>query len=243
MNTAIVITLFIIEAILGGWYIKAGFPEITMTALIVKIAAGIVFVANGLIAYHAVGKSAYGITIVIALVFGLIGDAFLSFEPLFKEEDPRRKNKIIISTVIGAAFFLIGHILYMIAYGRELKATNSFKPLLFFGIWAGTMLVAVIIKIGIKLKLGKFGFPILAYALTLSAMFALAAALSLAGFGGQPAKQAVLICAALCFVISDSSLGMRFFDKRFHTLKHRTLTLTTYYAAQMLFGLSVYLIK
>ena len=243
MNPILVIALFIIEAVLGGWYIVSGFPNVTKTALSVKIAAGVVFIVNGYFAYLTVGKTAYGFVIVLALIFGLIGDAFLSFEPLFRDEDATKKNKIIICTVIGAAFFLIGHLLYMYAYGQEIRKVEGGHLGFFLIIWAVTITTAIIIKFAIKLKMGKFAFPILAYALTLSAMFALAVTLSVLDFKGQFLKQAVLICAALCFVVSDSSLAMRFFDKKYHTLKHRTLTLTTYYAAQMLFGLSVYLIK
>ena len=64
--------------------------------------------------------------------------------------------------------------------------------------------------------------------------------LALFGLSGHPVMQVVLVTAPLLFIISDSTLGLKFTDReRFGTLKIRLVTLITYYAAQMLFAYTI----
>ena len=150
----------------------------------------------------------------------------------------------MIATVIGAAFFLLGHIFYIVAFVKEIRIIGAFRLPVFLGVWLAGVAVGVIAMFTLKLKLGKLGIAMGVYMLGLCAMGAISINLSLFGYKGNIPLQLLLVVAPLLFMISDASLGLKFADeKRFSTAKGRFLTLLTYYPAQMLFGLSILMIN
>ncbi|MBQ9228146.1 MAG: lysoplasmalogenase [Eubacterium sp.] len=231
--------LFVIDILVGSWYTVAAHPYVTKKAFWLKMLASGIFVANGVIALTMSEAKAYGKLIVIALVLGMIGDALLSLEPYIKQDAHERRNNIIC-TVIGAAAFLAGHIIYIIAFVKELHAKGAFDRKVFLIAWAIILATAIVVKTLIRVKLGKLAVPFLIYAMGLSAMGAQSITLALFGFVGHPVMQVVLVTAPLLFMISDSTLALKFADnKRFGKLPLRLVTLITYYAAQMLFGFTI----
>lgn len=231
--------LLVIDLIIGIWYTVAAHPIVTKKAFWLKMLASGIFVANGFIALSLKGAERYGIMIVAALVLGIIGDALLSWEPFIRHDENEKRNNIIF-TVIGAAFFLAGHIIYIIAFVKELHDKHAWNRTMFLIAWAIILGTAILVKTVIRVKLGKLAIPFLIYSMGLSAMGAQSITLALNGFAGHPVMQAVLIIAPLCFIISDSTLGLKFADdERFGKLPLRIVTLTTYYAAQMLFGFTI----
>ena len=231
--------LFVIDLIFGVWYTVEAHPIVTKKAFWLKMTASAIFVANGFIALQLRGVARYGVMIVVALVLGLIGDALLSWEPFIRHDENEKRNNIIF-TVIGAAFFLAGHIIYIIAFVKELHDKQAWNRTMFLIAWAIILGTAIIVKTLIRVKLGKLAIPFLIYSMGLSAMGAQSITLALNGFAGHPWMQATLFIAPLCFIISDSTLGLKFADDdRFGKLPLRIVTLTTYYAAQMLFGFTI----
>jgi len=231
--------LFVIDLIIGIWYAVEGHPYVTKKAFVLKMTASAIFVGTGIWLYNGTQAKEYARLIVAALVLGFVGDALLSLEPFIKQ-DLNEKRNIIICTVVGAVTFLAGHVIYIIAFVKELHNKQAFNLKIFLIAWAVIIALAILVKTCLRVKMGKLGYPILVYSLGLSAMGAQSITLALFGFGGHPVMQVVLVTAPLLFIISDSTLGLKFTDReRFGTLKIRLVTLITYYAAQMLFAYTI----
>lgn len=235
--------LFLLDLVVACLYARESYPKVDVKAFWLKMLASAVFVLNGALAYIQSTKGIYGKLIITALVFGMVGDALLSLEPYIRKNNNKRRNQMI-ATVIGAAFFLFGHIFYIVAFVKEIRIIGAFRLPVFLGVWLAGVAVGVIAMFTLKLKLGKLGIAMGVYMLGLCAMGAISINLSLFGYKGNIPLQLILVVAPLLFMISDASLGLKFADeKRFSTAKSRFLTLLTYYPAQMLFGLSILMIN
>ena len=242
---AVFIVLMAIDIAVASVYAKKSYPSVDVTAFWLKMLASAVFVISGGIAYAQSDKEIYGKLVLSALVFGLVGDALLSLDPYVKNSDPEKEKKnLIVVTVLGAAAFLVGHILYIVAFIKEVKIRGAFRLPVFLGVWALGMCIAVGAVFILKLKPGKIGPPILVYTAGLCAMSALSISLALFGVKDNIPLQLMLFIAPVMFMTSDATLGLKFCDdKRFGTAKMRYLTLLTYYPAQMLFSISILMIK
>ena len=233
--------LFIPETVFALLFIKAGWPESTKKGFFFKMCASAIFVLNGFIGYNF-NISAYGKTVLFALIAGFIGDIFLTMDPFLTTEKAKKLSMVFIVT--GGIAFLTGHILYFAAYIGKLETfTAQSVKILVSGILI-LLILAVAVKFILKLSFEKLTAPILLYTLVISSLFSLGLCLAFTVLTGKPAAQITICIAPLLFIISDSSLVMKFFEKeRFNTLSVRAVNLGTYFAAQMLFGLSIFLIN
>lgn len=232
------IIFFIAEALFASLFIKAGYPKATKKGFCFKMFASAIFVASGIYAYILSDKSQYAVTVIIALIFGLLGDVFLTMDPFIKNKSNKKLSIFFI--ILGGLFFLAGHITYMLAFISELKKNQSFDLRIFITSVAVILLVAAIIKVILKIKLRKFMFPIIIYSAAISSMFALAVCLAVKVYTDNMTMQAILFSAPLLFIVSDLSLVLKFFNcERFDTFAVRIINLGTYFLAQMLFGLSI----
>ncbi len=232
--------LLVIDVIIACFYAKNSFPDVDKKAFLQKMLASAVFVLSGGFAYYVCGGDVYSKLILWALICGFIGDALLSCDPFFSEEN--RKKGMIVTTIVGAAFFLVGHVLYIVAFIKEIKRLEAFRLPVFLIVWLLGIGVAVGATIALKLKPGKIGPPMLIYVLGLCAMGALSINLALFGYSGAPLLQILLVIAPIMFMTSDATLGLKFSDNdRFSTAKMRYLTLLTYYPAQMIFSVTIVL--
>jgi uncharacterized membrane protein YhhN len=154
--------------------------------------------------------------IVLALVFGWLGDIFL-----LDISDPRRFK-------LGIAGFLLGHICYIIAmfnYARPFYTTVL------------VVSIAVVIVLGFSIvKIARPGkemkIPVIAYAAIIMAM-AIFAVQVFAVQGG--AFGALVLAGSLCFVASDSTLAYVIFRKP--SKLGDFFVMLTYIAAQLLITL------
>ena len=90
----------------------------------------------------------------------------------------------------------------------------------------------------------KFTVPIAIYAIAITSMFALSVNVAITNTTSGLLFKTALIAAPLLFVISDGTIVLKFFDKKkFATMPLRIVNLGTYFLAQMLFGLTIYLIN
>ncbi|MBQ3904463.1 MAG: lysoplasmalogenase [Eubacterium sp.] len=232
--------LLVLDIIVACIYAKHSFPDTDKRAFLEKMLASSIFVLSGVIAYWACGGDTYSKLIISALVCGIIGDALLSCDPFFSEKN--KKKGIIVTTIVGAAFFLLGHALYIVAFIKEIKRLEAFRLPVFLAVLFLGIGVAVGATLILKLKPGKIGPPMLVYVLGLSAMGALSINLALFGYRGAPLLQFLLVIAPIMFMTSDATLGLKFSDNdRFSTAKMRYLTLLTYYPAQMIFSVTIVL--
>jgi uncharacterized membrane protein YhhN len=155
----------------------------------------------------------YGYLIFSALCVSLLGDVFLML--------PARYFRP------GLLSFLAAQILYILAFGHALQAVE-FYPLLIIMAYAG------IVFLFLYRSLGRYRWPVLFYVLAISVM----AWLALCRHLGHLERSSLLaLIGALLFLISDSLNAVNRFRKSFRAAQ--ILILGTYFAAQLLFALSI----
>jgi uncharacterized membrane protein YhhN len=168
----------------------------------------------GLAAAAPCADPRYRALIVVGLAASLAGDVFLML--------PRDRF------VHGLASFLLTHLLYGLAFATAPAGLADAALLI------GLLGVAAGIVRALWAGLGQLRGPVLLYVAAIIGMSWLACVRWRAGAGAGGALAAV---GALSFVLSDALLALDRFRRR---IPHgRTWVLATYYAAQILIGLSV----
>tara|TARA_Y100000031_G_scaffold146702_1_gene180903 strand:+ start:165 stop:785 length:621 start_codon:yes stop_codon:yes gene_type:complete len=156
----------------------------------------------------------YRITIIAALVFSLMGDIFLMLP----------KNRFIH----GLLSFLIAHLFFIYAFSSNLGTPFhfwSFIPVILFFLTMVRILWS---------HLGKMKILVIIYALIISTMLLSSIELWLQQ---KEAWSSFVIAGGLLFCCSDSLLGYNRFAKPLKNAQF--FILTTYYAAQWCFAMSV----
>lgn len=242
MDWAIFGCLFAIDMVFAAMYIKFGHPKVTKKSYVYKLIAAGVFVLNGVIAYSFFNNSEFSKWVLVGLIFGCLGDIVIALEPFIKDDEKKKKRNTIAVTCGGVIFF-IGHIFYIVAFVKELSRTSSFIPALYFGVVGGVIGLALTFLL-FRVKMGRFTVPIVIYAIAITSMFALSLNVAVTNTTGGLFFKIAMIVAPLFFVISDTTIVLRFFDKeRFEVMPIRIVNLGTYFIAQMLFGLAIYLVN
>jgi uncharacterized membrane protein YhhN len=157
--------------------------------------------------------SAYGYLILAGLCLSLFGDVFLML--------PARHFRA------GLMAFLAAQVLYIAAFSRGLE-TPSF-------IWLWVILVyAALVFLILYRGLGNYRWPVLVYVLAISVMAWLALNRHL---GLREPGSLLSAIGAFLFLASDSFNAVNRFRKPFGAAQ--VIILGTYFAAQLLFALSV----
>ncbi|MBR4451279.1 MAG: hypothetical protein IKS39_05535 [Clostridia bacterium] len=168
---------------------------------------------------------AYFSFVLIALLFGFCGDIYLGV----KEIAPLFRKKLI---PIGTAFFLVGHIFYIIAfttvYGMEWKTLIAFACTAAF---AFALVKVLKMKIG-----GAFATVCCAYYGLLG--WKIAICINMIMHSSCTANIFAMIGSCL-FLISDTCIGILYFTPVKKKNGLVTAELSTYYTAQILLALSV----
>lgn len=157
--------------------------------------------------------SVYGYFILSGLCVSLFGDIFLML--------PARYFKS------GLLAFLAAQILYILAFSRGLKGL-SFSFLLIILAYAG------LVFLFLYRRFGKYRWPVLFYMLAISAMVWLAVSRYI---GLLDRKSLLAMIGAFLFLFSDSLNAVNRFRKPFELAQF--FILGTYFAAQLLFALSI----
>ena len=240
MRWAIFGILFVIDMVFAALYIKFGLPKVTKKSYVYKMIASGTFVINGLIAFLCYNNSVFSKWVLLGLVFGWLGDIIIALEPFIKDDEKKKKRNTIAVTAGGVLFFF-GHVLYIIAFIKELIITKSFNPVL-YGCIVGFAIGGALTFLLFKIRMGKFTVPIIIYAIAITSMFALSTNVAITNTNGNIFFKIALIIAPLFFVISDTTIVLRFFNKeKYEIYPIRIVNLGTYFIAQMLFGLAIYL--
>lgn len=155
----------------------------------------------------------FGLLMVIAMSICLIADVLIG-----------------VSFVVGVFAFLLGHLFYMPAFLQ----TYEFNWYISLPIFLCGLLLVWVLFHNYFAKAGKTLVPLLVYSVILNAMLALGVS-SLLTFDERGILLAV---GAVCFVLSDLMLAHNAFIKKSHV--GDIVSLTFYYSAQFLFGLSVF---
>jgi uncharacterized membrane protein YhhN len=177
-----------------------------------KPLASVGFVAFALVAGAA--GTPYGRWVLTGLVLCLIGDLFLL------SRDPRPFKAGLFS-------FLLGHLAYAVAF--IVRGVDW--------LWAG---VATLILVAIAVPLGRWLLPHVSAAMktpvsTYLAVISLMVALGAGAFG--VARVPILLAAPVAFYLSDLAVARERFVQR--GFINRVWGLPLYYAAQLLFAVSV----
>jgi len=174
------------------------------------------FILAAVIQPHPV--AAYYRFLLAGLLFCLVGDVCLAM--------PQKK-----AFLVGLVSFLVGHVLYIFAFGAVAGA----------GLWTLAGFPVILVASGIVYwrlgpHLGAMKLPVLLYVLVITAM--LTGAWAVLGEPGiSPSGRGMIFAGALLFYVSDLFVARhRFVKKEFF---NRLVGLPLYYAGQFLLAFSV----
>jgi len=168
------------------------------------------------LAVYIFGAEKILVTVILALVFGWLGDTFL-----LDISDPRRFK-------LGIASFLLGHVCYIISMFNYARPFNI--PVVVISAAVAVCLGVIIFKIvrpGKEMKISVIAYE--AIIMTM-AIFAIQLFLSQGSSFG-----AFVLAGSLCFVASDSTLSYVIFRKS--SKLGDFFVMLTYIAAQLLITL------
>lgn len=167
----------------------------------------------------------YFCMVCFALFFGFFGDVLLGI----KEIAPTFRSKLV---PLGLLYFLVGHVFYICGFA----AVGNFSPLMFIAFFVGAVFALIMIKV-LKIKVK----PKLKIALVIYyAMLVLKLGTAVANIiVARNTVNALVLASCLCFIASDSVLGILYFTpvKKKNALV--TLELSLYYPAQMMAALTL----
>lgn len=155
----------------------------------------------------------YGQLIIIGLVLSLFGDVFMMLpNQRFKE---------------GLFSFLIAHIFYIAAFLQGIEHFNALS-ILPFAVFAAVFYYLT------RSSYGKYEIPVIIYicVITIMGITALTRLIQ-----SPDEMNTLVLIGSLLFMLSDSALAWNKFKSPFHSAE--TIVLSTYFAAQYLFALSI----
>lgn len=216
----------------------AGFLSIFMVFLensgrtelkyVLKTAASFCFVLAGIMcAAEAEDFAPWKSVVLTGLVLGMLGDIFLSSGSVVSE-----KKTADLLSLVGGAFFLLGHVAYAVWLLTFADGFNLWLLFLVFG------LPALLLVLGLTgvFRAGKMLLPAAVYATLLGLMTA-AAVNVYVRMPGETISRYVAAAGPL-FAFSDLLLAWYNFG---HTDKNlvKYVYMPAYYAAQLLFALTL----
>ena len=225
-------------------YDKEYWPEPTKKSLANKIVAATMFVAIGVIGMLISGNvSEFSKVMIIGLVCGWFGDILMHI--------PIENNTTYL--YIGAAGFLVGHIFYVYAFvNATASMVTNYK---FFTIPEFIAFLVVYVAFLLMLKpVFKFSFDskFLQYGLYLYGIFLICMLFKAIGFAityfqngteNNLISMIIITIAGISFFVSDLTLGMRILGGRKDSKFIKSLSLYTYFFAQLLLSTSILFIK
>lgn len=224
--------LKIIPALLGclgcalcqRYFLQASRAKDYRAAFFFKGAAGLCFVAVGVLAATECRSGAFAWRTVAGLLLGLLGDQLLAMRFL----RPKQHDMFF---ALGGVAFALGHAVYIAA----ILSLGTFS----LGLTAALMLAGLVLS-GLYSRLrrpdaGRLQLPGMLYIALVVAMCAIACASAAAKAN---AGRIMFAVGAACFVVSDNILCAYCFGNKREQYMNSAIHLT-YYAAQLLIGLSM----
>ena len=218
-----VVVACILSVITAYLYIKYNYAK----RIFFKILSSFAFVLLAVIVIIHSNSGIYAYGILIALILGFLGDILLSLHPLLNEKDKELFN------LSGLVAFLLGHFAYIAVFIN----ISGFKLILLPFI----LIIPLVVLLMIRMKVinsKKASIPALMYSVIISAM--LVTAINVFIYHAVNNSFIILI-AAILFVCSDLILTFYNFSK-YRLQWMMPLCLIFYYAAEIIFALSIYLI-
>ncbi len=223
-----VLAAFIVAVILAIIFTVRRCFRTDHISLLLKIAASVGFIFLGTCTAKASGAADY--SVIVGLVFGLLGDAFLDMKYVYSEHSD-------FYTFAGFIAFMCGHAFY-IAY---LASAYGFRPGAWCTVGIGIIFGVIIYFSGniLGMDYGKFRLISAIYALIL--VFETAFAI-LGAFAWNKGNAGSLLFAIglVLFLGSDLVLSNIYFKEGGNTPAARGINHALYYAAQILIALSLF---
>ena len=232
----IYIIAVVLECIFVPLFLKYSWPKKCWTSFGLKMVCSALFITTGVCSVvMAQNHTPYAKFMMIGLVFGMLGDLFLHLIT---------DNKIVFG--LGLFSFLIGHIFFIIAFGKamrhQLPQANVFD-------WRAVIAIVLLVAafalyaIKTKMKLGVATVPVALYAVTISTMLVTACQLSFRflyeGFNHDIGIIFTVGLGALLFVMSDATLAVFLFGGQDKNRPLKIFNILTYFAGQVLLGTSI----
>ncbi len=202
-------------------------------ATMAKTFSSFCFILFSLLLYFNEGTtSAFGLFVILGLLFGLFGDIFLDLQDPTKSKD----SPFLFG---GIAAFSLEHILIITAV--TLTLVSEYKPLflllsVFFGL-IFTFAIAYVEKNVMKFEFGKSFYVVLLYSAVLATTFAYYLTASI-----FDPKFWIMFIGMTLFMISDCVLSVMYFNGKNQNFYLLLLNIATYYFGQILFALSIFFI-
>lgn len=231
----------VVELFCVPWYLKALWPEKCRKSLILKMVCSTMFVSVCVLSmFIADNFSRYALTMLVGFVFGWVGDYFLHAKP---------SNAYFVTGFIS---FLIGHIIYIVAF---VKATpviapgyelfNGVEIAVIIGIVTLLMVAAELVKVRFSPSVVKVG--VIIYLLAINSMVVRAAVLGYSYYktGAEFGIVALLLLGigATAFLLSDITLGIIIFGGRKKNYPIKIFNIITYFWGQVMLASSILFIN
>ena len=178
------------------------------------------FVVTALVQPHPIPS--YFVFVLIGLIFCLGGDVCLAL--------PQKK-----AFLMGLALFLLGHVLYIVAFLQVASFGGLVWPAVFV-----TLGISTGVYLWLHAHLGRMHGPVVAYVIVITIMVCMAWGLPRNQSLGIAGRSLALI-GAISFYLSDLFVARDRFLKA--SFVNRLVGLPTYYAGQFLLAFSVGLLK
>lgn len=203
--------------------------NLSFEGMICKFVASLGFIGVAVIGNYLNPENVkYFSYILAALILGFCGDVFLGI----KEIAPIFRQKLI---PIGLVFFLVSHIFSVAAF----STFDGFKPVTLVGGVLGIILALILIKaIKIKVPIPLVIGLCLYYGMLIWKIFFAIVLIS----NSFTTANLLLLIGSFLFFFSDTVLGVVYFTRVKRKNALVSVELSTYYAAQILFALSIVLL-
>ncbi|MCR5041222.1 MAG: lysoplasmalogenase [Clostridia bacterium] len=224
-----------VETIFCPLFLKAQLPGKSLKSLLYKMVTSTGFLAIAAAAYFSGSRSDFALLMLCGAALSWLGDLFLHL----------KRPKVMFG--VGFLAFLSGHILFTIAYQKQIAVFRPDSPAF---IWQEILCVlllfcgAVAFVLISKLKLSAlFACAFAVYALFILTMAVKAArlgALALSLPNGEVAAT-LLASGGFLFVCSDFSLGVILADeKTAKSFPFKIFNIITYYLSETFLALSIF---
>lgn len=227
----------VLEFVFVPQYLIALWPEKNEKSLKLKMICSGLFVLLALCATEiAGGFNEYAVFMVLAALFGFLGDYFLHAKGTVKY------------FITGLSSFLIGHIMYLVAFSTSLlKKFSNYslfsirRILLYIALFSLIFIFAYRHKERFKKKILFVAVSL--YAVVIVFMLGKAASLGFNYFHNNLEFGAVVLilltAGALLFLISDFTLALLLFGGKKHIYSLKIFNIATYFSAQVLLSSSI----
>lgn len=224
---AYIYILVAITAVLSVVVVALENKGILALKYVLKTVASLCFVMIALLSMAKGGYDNWKILVIAGLVFGMLGDIFLSSNNVVAD-----KKTLGVLTIAGGLFFAVGHVIYVVWLLRFVKGFNYYTLFAVFGIPA-LFVVLSLLKV---MKAGKITPLVTLYAAFLGTM--LMGAINVYVFLSPEKIASLILAGGILFTTSDLVLAYYNFGHTEQT-KVKYIYMTTYYAAQILFALTL----